>query len=63
MKRANYKAVAWIPIVSFTRIESDFKFIMPLKIPAYVGLYFTTILSYCIGAIFRTFGSTVNPEH
>ncbi len=31
---ANSTAVAWISIVSFTKIESDFKFITPLNKPA-----------------------------
>lgn len=57
IKRANYTAVAWISIVSLTKIESDFKLIIPLKSPASVGLYFTINFSCCIGAILSTFGS------
>lgn len=44
--------------MSLTKIESDFKFIIPLKSPAYVGLYLTMILDSSIGEIFKTFGST-----
>jgi len=33
-------------IESLTRIDYDFSFIDPLKIPAYPGLYFTIIKDY-----------------
>jgi hypothetical protein len=58
MNLANSTAVAWTSIVSLTNIESDFKFITPLKSPAYVGLYFTVIFDCYIGDIFNIFGYT-----
>jgi hypothetical protein len=57
INRENSTAVAWMSIVSFTRIESDFKLMTPLKSPAYVGLYFTINFYCCIAAIFSIFGS------
>jgi hypothetical protein len=41
-------------------MESDFKLIIPLNIPASIGLYFIVIFDCYIGNIFNIFGYTDN---
>ena len=55
-KRAKSTDVAWRSIWSLTKIESDFKLMIPLKSPASTGLYLTVIFDYYLAAIFKSLG-------
>ena len=54
--------VAWRSILSFTKIESDFRLIAPLNNPASIGLYLTVMFDCYLAGIFNSLGSIVMRE-
>jgi hypothetical protein len=57
--RANSTAVAWISILSFTKIDSDLRNISPLNSPASDVLNFKVKFAYCCYGITKLLGSIV----
>jgi hypothetical protein len=47
-------------MVSLTRMDSDLRWIEPLKMPASVGLYLTVMKVSYLGFILRCLGSTTS---